>query len=647
MLKNIKLLNVWIVPFACALLLATGVRAKSTADIPTTVPFCKTVGTVWDILYLHEVFYLVGNFTLVRPPVESPDIPAAETWGGLVACDARTGAILRLYLQIDSTNSADLSVETITASPDGNTIYIGGKFDKVAGVARKNAAAFDRITGALTEWNPSPSRLNDIVISRDGATAYLAGSFGVAAYETTGAGNKLAAFAPSILTADGAQSSVRGLALSADGATLYIGGGQFATVNGKDRRGAAAIDRTTGQITRPFAPDLSDTNPKDGVVQIYDIIPYGNALYLCGDWWLTEGGVANGGWGEENSDGRQANLGRFDPITGKADLSWTPWTNGGVQGCDIDPIAGLLVAVGHFDKFGGATDLADAVPVSKGLAAFDLQSSNPIDWRPVVTNADNFDAQLWAAEVAGGRIAVGGQFEMLDALDQEGAASFSFNRHAVLVVDQPAALRGGDVLIYDRLTRLLGFAVQLVDDDNATGHEADSADLLLISATSSSTKLGTKYRASPAPAIIWRPWLFNEMQMSEAAESNMGALTGTVASLVALDHPLTAGLSGTITLATSTRTFGWAKPLPSADVILRMVDPADQQAKAIFFAYEKGDLLADGTSAASCRIGLPAYESTALGYTNEAWMLFDEALRWSLNCPTATISRSYLPLITR
>ena len=61
----------------------------------------------------------------------------------------------------------------------GRTLYLGGKFTSVAGMARVRLAAVDAITGGLgTKLTLAPNAaVRDLALNTTGSTLYLAGSF--------------------------------------------------------------------------------------------------------------------------------------------------------------------------------------------------------------------------------------------------------------------------------------------------------------------------------------------------------------------------------------------------------------------------------------------------------------------------------------
>src|SRR6202007_1972096 len=69
--------------------------------------------------------------------------------------------------------------DTVCAlATDGATVYVGGLFTSVGGMARSYIAALDATSGMATAWNPQAS---DAVfaLARSGSTIYAGGAFGI------------------------------------------------------------------------------------------------------------------------------------------------------------------------------------------------------------------------------------------------------------------------------------------------------------------------------------------------------------------------------------------------------------------------------------------------------------------------------------
>ena len=115
--------------------------------------------------------YAGGNFTQI----------GAERRQHLAAFDAATGALTAWNPGVIRRAPSDpVSVGALTV--DRGTLYVGGLFNQVAGRRREGIAAFDLAGGALTAWNPGTrgefgddAEVDSIVVAGD--TVYVGGFF--------------------------------------------------------------------------------------------------------------------------------------------------------------------------------------------------------------------------------------------------------------------------------------------------------------------------------------------------------------------------------------------------------------------------------------------------------------------------------------
>jgi hypothetical protein len=122
-------------------------------------------------------------------------------------------------------------------------------------------------------------------------------------------------------------------------------------------------------------------------------------------------------------------------------------------------------------------------------------------------------------------------------------------------------------------------------------------------------------------------------------EAHNGDVEGqTELDIVDAGHALAAGLAGRVKVTTSPQTFGWGRPATAARKIARIVDrpeagksgrqPRAHRAKWGVFAYEKGEVMVD-MAAPARRVGWFAGREAPAAFTDNAWKLFDAAIRWA------------------
>lgn len=171
----------------------------------------------------------------------------------------------------------------------GNVVVLGGSFTALwspvdgTTVARNRLAAVDATTGELLPWNPnSNGEVRVLEGSADGSTVYVGGAFtsigGVAK-------SRLAAVTVptgAVVTGFTANAAATVTALELSGPTLYVGG-YFTTLGGKPRQRLAAVDAGTGALSTTF------TGSADGAVRSILASPGGTTLAVGGEFATLSG----------------------------------------------------------------------------------------------------------------------------------------------------------------------------------------------------------------------------------------------------------------------------------------------------------------------------------------------------------------------
>jgi len=195
--------------------------------------------------------------------------------------------------------------------------------------------------------------------------------------------------------------------------------------------------------------------------------------------------------------------------------------------------------------------------------------------------------------------------------------------YALFVVGS-TTLSAADAAARDRLLAG-GFVPVLRTGPAATTADAGGKAVVVISSTSNSGDVTTKYRTAVTPVVVWEPLLFDELGMTGTASTSQGTQTGqTQVAIVNAAHPLAAGLSGTVTVSSAT-TFTWGVPNANAVVVAR---PPSNASRASIFAYERGAGMV-GLTAPGRRVGLFLHDTAAASLNASGRSLVDAALRWA------------------
>ena len=210
-----------------------------------SLPTVQIDGVVWDQAIVGNTVYAVGNFATARPAGSAPGVNTV-TRKNMLAYNLTTGALITSFAP-----SFNAQVRSISATPDGSRIYVGGEFTQVSGVTRNLVAGFSTATGALlTSFAPSFNARVAAVQATDSAV-YVGGIF-------TGVGGQSRVRVAAVNATSGAvlpftatpgSGQVSAFALSPDASQIVIGG-SFTSVNGASSPGygLARLNAGTGAM---------------------------------------------------------------------------------------------------------------------------------------------------------------------------------------------------------------------------------------------------------------------------------------------------------------------------------------------------------------------------------------------------------------
>jgi hypothetical protein len=199
----------------------------------------------------------------------------------------------------------------------------------------------------------------------------------------------------------------------------------------------------------------------------------------------------------------------------------------------------------------------------------------------------------------------------------------------LFVVGDPTGLTSGDVAVRDQLLSK-GHVVTLVDDNAAVLADANGKNLILISSSINSNVLGALYAPVAVPILVAKPWALDDYGLTGAAESNYGSKSILAVTITDPSHPTAAGLSGSVAFRAGNTTYTWGTATASAHVV------ATAGADPTIFNVEAGDQLANGTTAAACRLTFPIFNDVPVTYNTNAWNLFHASIDFGIaNCDSA------------
>jgi hypothetical protein len=243
---------------AVSVLAAAGVAlAQDTGTSPVINPTpdeaWMTNGIVYSIIRHGDYVYVGGKFTRVQ------SAPGGESFRAtnVARFDAQTGVGDRTWTpDVTGADAAETRVYALAAA--GDKIFVGGKFEAVDGIARRNLAAVDPLTATVD---------------------------------------------PTVDTLVGSETSPGIRAMVASGTTVYLGG-QFGTLDGRIRQNLGAIG-LSGNVDATWKPKTNR---------------YVRALsFSCDGSAVFAGGVFRNAAGSDGVEAPRETIARFDAATGALD----------------------------------------------------------------------------------------------------------------------------------------------------------------------------------------------------------------------------------------------------------------------------------------------------------------------------------------
>ena len=186
------------------------------------------------------------------------------------------------------------------------------------------------------------------------------------------------------------------------------------------------------------------------------------------------------------------------------------------------------------------------------------------------------------------------------------------------VVADPELLSASDNRVEDSVED--GFSITYADDDSVQPADVTSDySYVVLYPSVVEAKLGTRLRELDRPVMVLHSRMLDEMGMTAAGQN--GSTTAATTTIAKPMHPLSAALSGTVTVDTAPIETGYGVPTSAATVITQL-----DASRPTEFLYAAGSELATG-AAPACRVFFSANNTTQ--FTPTAWALFNRAAAYT------------------
>jgi len=255
-------------------------------------------------------------------------------------------------------------------------------------------------------------------------------------------------------------------------------------------------------------------------------------------------------------------------------------------------------------------------------------------------------------------------FALPSAWAQDGGSALKNSeqrgKKIIIIAGEPEKEHPNDDLAVKKHLEQQGYVVTVGSEDDQAA-KAAGQDLIILSSTANPRVLEDKYANSPIPVFTWNTVDFPDMKMTggerhvdfetlDPVQDYARAFTVLYGYFPNVTNPIVRELNiprsqmfGTLYL--EPQAFGWAKPAPSAGIVVNI---EGEPTHAAVFTYERGATMYGGFVAPARRVGFYLQDATFHYLTDvhgdaradpnlaQWWVglkLFDASIRWALNPP--------------
>ncbi len=368
-----------------ALTVVTGLAGPDTAPLgavaqptlvrgtPTATTPHVTNGNVRTVAEVGSSVVLGGDFTAST----DPDRTTVVNRSYLLAFDKATGRIRRDWAPV-----LDGEVQSVVAAPDGQSVYVGGRFNTVNGVSQLKVARISMVDGSRM---PFQAGFNALVttMALQGNRLFVGGVFTsvqgrtrrvVALNAQTGAIDDTMAvdFAG---THRGGDGKIWRIEPSPDGQHVVVVG-SFATVGGQPRNQIAKLDTGATVTLSPWSTTAFSGFCASFTDYVRDVSYSPDSSYFVV---VTTGAKGSG------LNGTCDSVTRWEDTTqGGASNTWIEYS-GGDSYYSAEVTGSAIYVGGHFrwsNNSYGADSLGAGGVETTGIASLDPVNGLPLSWNP-------------------------------------------------------------------------------------------------------------------------------------------------------------------------------------------------------------------------------------------------------------------------
>jgi len=202
---------------------------------------------------------------------------------------------------------------------------------------------------------------------------------------------------------------------------------------------------------------------------------------------------------------------------------------------------------------------------------------------------------------------------------------------AVFVVADAGAPNNADLEVGDNLEEW-GFEVVWLSANETVPEDADGAAVVIISSTTLSSDVGSKFTQSETGVLTWEGGMYDDLLMCSGPAWGNSTMNTDIITIMDSTHPMAAGLENEVVVVSEIpQEFTIIKMdslIESGIQVATIFDDLGEEHTAIV-GFEKGAIMVDGTEAAGRRCGFFMRDNTATVLTEDGWLLLKAAVMWT------------------
>ncbi len=211
----------------------------------------------------------------------------------------------------------------------------------------------------------------------------------------------------------------------------------------------------------------------------------------------------------------------------------------------------------------------------------------------------------------------------------------------LMCVGDGGALADGEATMKARLEGL-GMVVDARTASETVSEDAANYDMIFVHENISSSAVGAKFKNEPTPLMSTEFYIADDMAFcGSTGGTDFGQLDTNPQTdfliVEQVEHPITQGFVGDVVVYDGVGNMGFAVPQGDAAKLLSYAENPDM---CMLFTYEAESADMNGDPVPARRVFFFTFNGYEVQMTDDAWTLFDRAVKWTIGVEDDTTGSS-------